>query len=93
MGILITEDWLKELNKHPFHSSKCLQCNGVEKPGTGIFLMRERAKLVKTQNERKRFTISRRLGTDEVKEDEEMNENPASRKKKKISDVPQVTSS
>jgi hypothetical protein len=23
-GILITEDWLKELTAHPYHSSKCI---------------------------------------------------------------------
>lgn len=55
--------------------------------------MRERAKLVKTQKDRRRFTISKRLGTDEAKDDEEMEDNPASRKKKKISDVPQVMGS
>ena len=46
-GILITEDWLKELTAHPYHSSNFSLLTSVEKPGTGIFLMRERAKLYK----------------------------------------------
>jgi len=47
-GILITEDWLKELTAHSYHSSKCVFIKYIGKPGTGIFLMRERAKLYKT---------------------------------------------
>ena len=47
-GILITEDWLKELNAHPYHSSKCLCLTTSGKPGTGIFFMRERAKVYKS---------------------------------------------
>jgi len=33
----------------------------LEKPGTGIFLMRERAKLYKGSGERKKHTIAKRL--------------------------------
>jgi hypothetical protein len=47
---MITEDWLKELTAHPYHSSKFVLIKYVGKPGTGIFLMRERAKLYKTQS-------------------------------------------
>ena len=46
-GIAITDGWLEELNKHPYHSSKQHYVNFVEKPGTGIFLMKEHAKLYK----------------------------------------------
>lgn len=60
-GILITEEWLKELTKHPYHSSKILLFTCVEKAGTDIFLMRERAKLYKAQTNRKNFTLSKRL--------------------------------
>jgi hypothetical protein len=42
----------------------------VEKPGTGIFLMRERAKLYKTQSNKKSFTLSKRLDHEEVKDEE-----------------------
>ena len=47
-GIAITEGWLQELMKHPYHSSKISSMIFIEKPGTGIFLMKERAKLYKT---------------------------------------------
>ena len=33
----------------------------LEKPGTGIFLMREKAKLQKSPGERKKFTLAKRL--------------------------------
>ena len=44
-GIAITDGWFELLNKHPYHSSKKNIVNHVEKPGTGIFLMKEHAKL------------------------------------------------
>ena len=46
-GIAITDGWFEELNKHPYHSSKQHVVDLVEKPGTGIFLMKESAKLYK----------------------------------------------
>lgn len=48
-GIAITEGWFQELMKHPYHSSKKVIFDFIEKPGTGIFLMKERAKLVRDQ--------------------------------------------
>jgi hypothetical protein len=33
--------------KHPYHSSKLSILIDLEKPGTGIFLMKEKAKLVR----------------------------------------------
>ena len=47
LGIAITDGWFKLLNKHPYHSSKQHVVNFVEKPGMGIFLMKEHAKLYK----------------------------------------------
>ena len=44
-GIAISEAWIAELEKHPFHSSKLMLIMLVEKPGTAIFLMKESAKL------------------------------------------------
>ena len=46
-GIAMTEGWFEELNKHPYHSSKPNFVDLVGKPGTGIFLMKEHAKLYK----------------------------------------------
>lgn len=60
-GILISDAWLAELQKHPYHSSKIWMLTFIEKPGTGIFLMKERAKLYKPQTERKTHAISKRL--------------------------------
>jgi hypothetical protein len=45
---------MAELQKHPYHSSKFLLLILVEKPGTGIFLMKESAKLHRPQKERER---------------------------------------
>ena len=44
-GISISEAWMAELQKHPYHSSKLWLLIHIEKPGTGIFLMKESAKL------------------------------------------------
>ena len=46
-GIAITEGWFQELMKHPYHSSKLLWIDFLEKPGIGVFLMKESAKLYK----------------------------------------------
>jgi len=46
-GILISETWMEELMKHPYHSSKFQMIIFVERAGTGIFLMKERAKVYK----------------------------------------------
>ena len=46
-GIVISDTWMEELMKHPYHSSKLLILMHVGKPGTGIFLMKERAKVYK----------------------------------------------
>jgi hypothetical protein len=50
-AISISEAWMAELQKHPYHSSKLLLLLLVEKPGTGIFLMKESAKLYKPWKE------------------------------------------
>ena len=45
---------MAELQKHPYHSSKSNILITIEQPGTGIFLMKERAKLYKPQTDRKK---------------------------------------
>ena len=42
-AISISEAWMAELQKHPYHSSKLFLLILIEKPGTGIFLMKESA--------------------------------------------------
>lgn len=46
-GIAISDGWFAELMKHPYHSSNINWLTFIEKPGTGIFLMKESAKLYK----------------------------------------------
>ena len=52
---------MAELQKHPYHSSKWLILILVEKPGTGIFLMKESAKLHRPQKEREKKKLAKRL--------------------------------
>jgi len=60
-GILITDTWFAELTKHPYYSSKTSSTNPTEKPGTGIFLMKERAKLVKLPKKRLSHQLSKKI--------------------------------
>ena len=60
-GISISEAWMVELQKHPYHSSKLWLLIHKEKPGTGIFLMKESAKLHRPQKEREKKKLAKRL--------------------------------
>jgi hypothetical protein len=60
-AISISEEWMAELQKHPYHSSKLLLLILVEKPGTGIFLMKESAKLHRPQKEDVKKKLVKRL--------------------------------
>ena len=53
-GIAISDAWIAELEKHPYHSSKLSYVKLIEKPGTGIFLMKESSKLYRQHKERER---------------------------------------
>ena len=53
-GIAISDAWIAELEKHPYHSSKLSCVTLIEKPGTGIFLMKVSSKLHRQHNERER---------------------------------------
>ena len=61
-GIAISESWLAELEKHPYHSSKISYVTLIEKPGTGIFLMKESSKLYRPHKEREKRKLTKRLG-------------------------------
>ncbi len=60
-AINISQAWMAELQKHPYHASKLLMLILVEKPGTGIFLMKESAKLHRPQKEREKKKLAKRL--------------------------------
>jgi hypothetical protein len=85
-GIAITDGWFTELMKHPYHSSKQPALNLVEKPGTGIFLMKESAKLYKQQRKRTSHALSKRLQQEEVKDGELMQDDEEAEKKRKLAD-------
>lgn len=61
-GIVISEAWMAELQKHPYHSSKHSLLTRIEKPGTGIFLLKESSKLYRPHKEREQRKLSKRLG-------------------------------
>jgi len=48
--------------------------------------MRERTKLVKVQKERKKYTVSKRLGAEEIDDEEAMEDDIRNKKRKKVSD-------
>jgi hypothetical protein len=61
-GIAISDAWMAELQKHPYHSSKHSLLIHIEKPGTGIFLMKESSKLYRPHKEREQRKLAKRLG-------------------------------
>lgn len=56
----------------------------IEKPGTGIFLMKEHAKLVKVQKNRTSFSLSKRLGAEDAPMQEEEKKDAGSNKRKNL---------
>jgi hypothetical protein len=83
-GIAITDAWYAELMKHPYHSSKPPSIIPVEKPGTGIFLMKEHAKLYKAQKDRTVHQLGKRLGQEEEKGDPMADEGGRAEKRKNL---------
>ena len=83
---MISDQWMAELQKHPYHSSKLLLLTLIEKPGTGIFLMKERAKLYKPQTERKVHTLSKRLSASSAVSNSSLSNPGAQIKRVKLGD-------
>ena len=91
-AIRLSDAWLDELMKHPYHSRKISTLMFVGKPGTGVYLLRESAKVSKEIKNRKMFTLSKRVGAEEYKEDANMAVQAQAEKRKKGNDgrpVPQ----
>ena len=59
-AINISQAWMAELQKHPYHSSKRSLLMLIEKPGTGIFLMKESSKLYRPHKEREQRKLAKR---------------------------------
>ena len=68
-AIRLSDAWLDELMKNPYHSRKTSSLIVVGKPGTGVYLLRESAKVSKEIKDRKMFKLSKRLCGEEEKED------------------------
>ena len=64
-AIALSDAWLQELMKHPYHSRKMSWVTVIGKPGTGVYLLRESAKVTKEIKDRKMFKLSKRLGAEE----------------------------
>ena len=67
--------------------------NGLEKPGTVIFLIKENAKLYKAQKERKSFTLSKRLAGDDSIMRQEKAKGGESNKRMKANDGKMIAAS
>jgi hypothetical protein len=52
---------MAELQKHPYHSSKLFLLILVEKPGTGILLIKESVKLHRPQKDREKKKFAKRI--------------------------------
>lgn len=48
---MMTDDWLDELMKHPFISSKTIVLTIIEKHGKGIFLMKSKSKTIRKERQ------------------------------------------
>ena len=68
-AIVLKDAWLEELRKYPFISSKDNHLP-YQKRGTGIFLMKERSKLVRQKKNQTKHQLSSRLINPLDKEEE-----------------------
>ena len=68
--IMLTDEWLHELNKYPFISSNIICLTLIEKPGKAIYLIKERSKLVRVKKSHTKHEISMRLSKSGSKDEE-----------------------
>jgi len=85
-AIRLSDAWLDELMKHPYHSRKLWRLTVIGKPGTGVYLLRESAKVSKEVKERKMFKLSKRLGVEEEKDQMMLIDGAAALKMKRDND-------
>ena len=85
-GIVISDAWLAELEKHPYHSSKFLLLILVGKAGTGIFLMKESSKLYRPHKEREQRKLAKRLGGPSAGSSDSRQPNGAKNKRQNLGD-------
>ena len=75
---------MQELMKHPYHSSKICILIFAEKPDTGVFMMKEKAKFYKVSKDRVTNLLSKRLSGKEQKNDVGMMEANVADKRKNL---------
>jgi hypothetical protein len=85
-AIAISDAWLEELLKHPYHSRKVFYLISIGKAGTGVYLLRESAKAQREVKDRKMFKLSKRLVAEEHKDDENIVMGGAGEKRMKKSE-------
>jgi hypothetical protein len=85
-AIRLSDTWLDELLKHPYHSSKLILLTCIEKPGTGVYLLRESAKVTKQMTGRKKFALSKRMHAELEREDVVMAPASSSNKQRRGAD-------
>ena len=88
--IMIKDDWLQELIKHPYFSRKIIVIISVGKPGKAIFLMKERTKIVRAKKTMTKHEVSHRLSDARVpfEERKESSQSVIKRRKTKESTNP-----
>ena len=67
---MMTDDWLNELMKHPFISSKTHIIILIEKHGKGIFLMKSKSKTIRKERQQKTYPIGLKMTYEQRFEEE-----------------------
>jgi hypothetical protein len=75
---MASDSWIQELTSHPFLSSKILRLILIERPGKAIYMMKQRAKLVRGKKETKKHPVTRRIadGREDQREEQKEQSNP-----------------
>jgi hypothetical protein len=69
-GIQLSDQWLEELMKHPFISSKLILLIILETPGKAIFLMKHKSKLTRERKNVKVFELGAKLNDKRLYEEQ-----------------------
>jgi hypothetical protein len=88
--IMLDTPWYEELMKYPYFSSKkyfeYLYILLLEKPGKAIFLMKQRAKLIKSKRKSNKHSVSQRLTGPALKEEVKEMEGVVSEQRRHLDD-------
>ena len=84
--IMIDDSWLQELTQHPYLSRKTILLTYIGKPGRAIYLMKQRAKLVKVRKNVNKHSVQRRLSEFDTWNDENYESSNLGLKRRKLTD-------